>query len=202
MVVLARRLADAGHAPSMFGYSVARDPLDRIAEDFTEHISRTIARAGEGGSAYAVIGHSLGNVITRLASPQLPSGFSRFAMLAPPNRSPALARAMRKNRVYRLLTGDAGQKLGDKSFFDGLPLVTVPTLVIAGQASAPWLPFRGAPSDGIVGVAETELPGARHHVVDAAHTFIMNHPQTVRLLLEFLSQETVSHAAERGDRAR
>jgi pimeloyl-ACP methyl ester carboxylesterase len=194
MAVLARRLVRAGHAPSLFGYSVARDPLDRIATELGQHIGRTLARSG--GGRYAVIGHSLGNVVTRLASPRLASGFSGFVMLAPPNRSPALARAMRKHPVYRLLTGDAGQRLGEHAFFEALPTVAVPTLVIAGQASAPWLPFRGAPSDGIVGVAETELQGARHELVDAAHTFIMNHPHTLRLLLEFLEQQTIGSAAE------
>jgi pimeloyl-ACP methyl ester carboxylesterase len=194
MAVLARRLERAGHEPSTFGYFVTRDSLERIALDFLQHVTGTLAASPT--RHYAIIGHSLGNVITRVASPRLPAGFSRFAMLAPPNRSPALARAMRQNPIYRLLTGDAGQKLGDPAFFDALPRVDAPTLVIAGQANAPWLPFRGAPSDGIVGVAETELDGARHQVVDAAHTFIMNHPQTLRSLLQFLEPPSIAGAPQ------
>jgi hypothetical protein len=186
MLLLARRLARAGHAPSPFGYGVAQHELSRIAEDFAAHVART-ARA-EPGAPYAVIGHSLGNVITRLCSPQLPAGFARFVMLAPPNRSPALARAMRKSRLYALLTGDAGKKLGDHGFFEQLPIPDVPTLVIAGQAEARLLPFRGAASDGIVGVHETQLAGARHELVTAAHTFIMNDRRATKLVLEFLEQ--------------
>jgi pimeloyl-ACP methyl ester carboxylesterase len=136
---------------------------------------------------YAVIGHSLGNVITRLCSPQLPAGFARFVMLAPPNRSPALARAMRKSRLFALLTGDAGKKLGDHGFFAELPVPDVPTLVIAGETSSPLLPFRGAASDGVVGVHETHLPGARHELVASAHTFIMNDRRATQLVLDFLA---------------
>ena len=186
MVLLGRRLARAGHEPVPFGYRVTRHDLPRIAEDFRAHVARATSK--EPGAAYAVIGHSLGNVITRLCSPTLPAGFARFVMLAPPNRSPSLARAMRKSRLFALLTGDAGKKLGDHGFFAELPVPDVPTLVIAGRASAPFLPFRGAASDGIVGVHETHLPGAHHALVDAAHTFIMNDRRATKLVLDFLAQ--------------
>jgi pimeloyl-ACP methyl ester carboxylesterase len=183
-VLLARRLARAGHEPSPFGYRVTQHELPRIADDFLAHVKRE--RASAPTAPYAIVGHSLGNVITRLCSPRLPEGFARFVMLAPPNRSPALARAMRKSRLYALLTGDAGRKLGDHGFFDALPIPEVPTLVIAGHARAPHLPFRGAASDGVVSVQETHLPGARHELVAAAHTFIMNDRRATQLLLDFL----------------
>ena len=186
LLLLARRLGRAGHATSAFGYRVAQHELSRIADDFVAHVTRTTQ--AEPGAPYAVIGHSLGNVITRLASPRLPPGFARFVMLAPPNRSPALARAMRKSRLYALLTGDAGKKLGDHGFFAELPVPDVPTLVIAGHAEARLLPFRGAASDGIVGVHETHLAGARHELVTAAHTFIMNDRRATQLLLDFLAK--------------
>jgi hypothetical protein len=107
-------------------------------------------------------------------------------MLAPPNRSPALARAMRRNPLFGVLTGDAGKQLGDHGFYASLPVPDVPTLVIAGDSRVPFLPYRGAASDGVVGMHETQLAGARHEVVPSAHTFIMNHPRAVQLLLEFL----------------
>lgn len=185
LLPLSRKLVRAGHTPSLFAYSVMRAPLATIAAAFVDHV--TAVTAGERGAPYAVIGHSLGNVVTRLASPDLPPGFARFAMLGPPNRSPALARALRKSRVFAVLTGDAGKQLGDHGFFAQLPIPDVPTLVIAGQVQAPILPYRGAASDGVVGVHETQLAGARHEIVPALHTFIMNHPQAVQLLLEFLS---------------
>jgi pimeloyl-ACP methyl ester carboxylesterase len=182
---LARRLAQAGHVPSLYGYAVTRAPLATIAADFADHVAGVTAP--ERGAPYAVIGHSLGNVITRLASTTLPPTFARFGMLAPPNRSPALARAMRRNPLFAVLTGDAGKRLGDHGFYSTLPVPDVPTLVIAGDARVTLMPYRGAASDGVVGVHETELDGARHEVVPAAHTFIMNHPRAIQLLLAFLT---------------
>ena len=92
MAPLAARLKAAGHQPSLFGYSVTFQNLDAIAERFAEKVHAVVDDGDSDG--YAVIGHSLGNVITRMASPELPDGFRRFAMLAPPNHSPATARAL------------------------------------------------------------------------------------------------------------
>ena len=185
LLLLARKLAQAGHVPSLYGYAVMRAPLSTIAAEFADHVAGVTAP--ERGAPYAVIGHSLGNVITRLASPALPATFARFGMLAPPNRSPALARALRTNPLFGFMTGDAGQQLGDPGFYQALPVPAVPTLVIAGDAGRAFLPYRGAPSDGVVGVHETMLAGCRHEVVPAAHTFIMNHPRAVQLLVDFLA---------------
>lgn len=185
LLPLARRLGQAGHTPSLYGYAVTRAPLAAIAADFADHVAGVTAPSR--GAPYAIIGHSLGNVITRLASPILPPTFARFGMLAPPNRSPALARAMRRNPLFGVLTGDAGKQLGDHGFYSALPVPDVPTMVIAGETRVPFLPYRGAASDGVVGVHETQLDGARHEVVPSAHTFIMNHPRALALLLEFLT---------------
>lgn len=185
LALLGRRLRAAGHAPSSFGYQVARESIDRIAGRYVAHVTKVVE--ADGGGPYAVVGHSLGNVITRYAAASLPPGFARFVMLAPPNRSPALARAMRGNTVFRALTRDAGDKLGQRAFFEALPVPNVPTLVIAGVGNPPWLPHRDIASDGIVAIEETRLPGARHETVESTHTFIMNNAEAVRLLLEFLS---------------
>jgi len=190
MAVLGRRLVRYGHRPSLFGYSVSRSPLERIASRFAQHVERGLTEAGGADRAgYAVVGHSLGNVITRLASDALPPGFERFVMLAPPNRPPALARLLRDNPVYRALTRDAGQRLADPAFFSELSTPKVPTLVLAGSSAPPWLPHRGRPSDGIVAIAETALDGAEHEVLPASHTFIMNDPSVARRVVEFLDAE-------------
>jgi hypothetical protein len=48
---------------------------------------------------------------------------------------------------------------------------------------------RDEPSDGIVTVAETKLPGmADFATVDASHTWIMNHPEVRAMVLEFLAR--------------
>jgi pimeloyl-ACP methyl ester carboxylesterase len=192
MALLGRRLKAAGHEVLAFNYFVAKDALDVIRARFVEHVEEH--RKGE---PFAVIGHSLGNIITRLALPALTTtdrpGLERFIMLAPPNQPPVLARALEKNRVFRALTRDAGTKLLDQAFYADLPLPEIPTLVVAGNKGpkARWLPFKGEPSDGVVRVEETRLPGIPHVEVPAIHTFIMNDAEVARIALRFLERGTL-----------
>jgi triacylglycerol lipase len=187
MILLARRLRQAGHETSSFGYFVTRDTLEGIAGRFTDHVEKHAA-----GEEYGVMGHSLGNVLTRLASPRLPR-MRRFIMLAPPNQPPVMARALQNSPVFRALTRDAGEKLRDPQFFERLPVPSCPSLIIAGTRgpSARFLPFRGARSDGVVAVEETRLHGVPHIEVESVHTFIMNSAEVARLALQFLKAGTL-----------
>lgn len=205
MWLLAWRLRQAGHQPSLFAYAVSLTPLDEIVAKLKTQVAATLAAdlaaapkpaAVAGGPAdpppqYAVIGHSLGNLLTRLASPELPAGFCRFVQLAPPNQSPATARLLRDQALFQAITQDAGRKLVDEDFFATLPVPAVPTLILAGDAGPrqPFLPpFRGEPNDGVLTVEETRLPGIAHLVLPAIHTFIMNRRDTTRAILAFLDE--------------
>jgi hypothetical protein len=191
LALLARRLKAAGHDVDTWGYFVTKDALDVIAHRFSSFV-REKTREGE---PFAVVGHSLGNIITRLAMPEL-ANMARFIMLAPPNQPPVMARALEGNPIFKVLTRDAGRKLLDAAFYERLPVPSCPTLVIAGNRgpSAKWLPFRGEPSDGVVRVEETRLPGVPHVEVPAIHTFIMNDADVARLTLRFLEAGTLEGA--------
>jgi hypothetical protein len=196
MWLLAWRLRQAGHLPSLFAYAVTLTPLPEIVEKLKRHVADRVAP----GEPYAVIGHSLGNLLTRLASPELPGGFCRFVQLAPPNHSPASARLLRDQRLFQAITRDAGRKLVDETFFDAVPVPAVPTLIVAGDAGPrqPFLPpFRGEPNDGVLSVEETRLPGIAHLVLPAFHTFIMNRRDATRAILAFLeeAQEEAARSA-------
>jgi triacylglycerol lipase len=210
--LLRHRLRRAGHDVRGFHYMVTRESLAEVAARFR---ARVLGDAGAARGArnvagdvdvepYAIVGHSLGNVITRLCLP-LP-GLCRFVMLAPPNRPPVLARALQRSRllrpVFRALTQDAGDKLGDDDFYAGLPIPDVPSLVVAGNHGPRqrWLPFAGAASDGVVAVDETRLPGIPHVEVRALHTFLMNDARVARLVLDFLAHGE-AHAAKDAVRA-
>lgn len=188
---LAWRLRAQSHQPTLFGYAVTVEPLERIAERFL----RRIAEVQTMGEPYAVIGHSLGNLITRFASPQLPSGFTRFIQLAPPNQSPSIARMLGENTLFKAFTQDAGRKLIDAEFFAGLPIPAVPTLIVAGDAGPrlPVGPFAES-NDGILRVAETQLEGIAHLVVPAMHTFLMNRQDATRAVLSFLEHADLEQA--------
>jgi hypothetical protein len=165
---------------------VIRQSLAQIAETFLAHVQEVVGE--DGGGAYAIIGHSLGNVITRLVSPDLPPGFERFIMLAPPNRPVAMAKLLRNNPVFRLATQDAGQKIGDETFYETLPLPTVPSLIIAGTLGprASWLPFGDSPNDSVVGLEETRLEGVPVLEVPGVHTFLMNRLDVFQAIRDFL----------------
>jgi pimeloyl-ACP methyl ester carboxylesterase len=184
MMLLALRLERAGIHTSRFGYSVIAHDLEAIVARFVAHV-RERARG-----PYAIVGHSLGNVIARMAMRELPPGLSRLAMLAPPNQRPRLAARFRDVPLYRALTRDTGQKLADAAFYDALPVPSVPTMVFAGTAGprARWLPFGDAASDGVVSVEETRLPGAEHREVRAIHTLIMNDASVATAIARFLRE--------------
>ncbi len=187
MWILKHRLQRAGYRVSLFGYLVTSNTLDTICERFLDHVAQQLGRGGR--SSYAVVGHSLGNIITRYSSPRLPAGFERFVMLAPPNRPPAMARALRDNWLFKAATRDAGQRLSDDQFYAALPVPEVPSLIIAGTRGPRfrWLPFRGKTNDTIVGLEETFLEGIPVQRVHAAHSFLMNRRDVFRWVDAFLS---------------
>jgi hypothetical protein len=221
MWLMKKRLERAGYACSLFGYSVALKDLDEIVDRFlsrvhetvgaasrpenpsplpspatgegaTSHPQDTASRPGKASLRYAVVGHSLGNVIARLATPRLPPGWCRFAMLAPPNRASVMAQALGDNAIYRATTRDTGQKLTDEAFFAGLPMPEVPSLIIAGTRGprAAWLPFRGEPNDAVLKVAETELEGVPRIEVDGIHSFLMNRRDVFEAIRDFFASGT------------
>ncbi len=217
MLLLQRRLAASGYRPSRFDYMVALADLQTIANSFVSHVREVVeqdseetrrelaagefASESEAKASYAVVGHSLGNIITRLASPLLPVGFRRFIMLAPPNRPSVMARMLRDNPVFRLATRDAGQKIGDEEFYARLPVPQVPSLIIAGTQGprSPWLPFEGQPNDAVVRVEETHLEGVPTLEVPGIHTFLMNRSDVQQAIETFLDDPTgaLRGAAER-----
>lgn len=192
LALLSGRLKRAGHDVSSFGYFVSRDALDVIGDQFVDQI------VSHGGldAPFAVIGHSLGNIITRSVLPLL-TGLTHFVMLAPPNQSPALARRLQNNPIFKALTQDAGRKLADAAtFYAALPVPVVPTLIIAGTRGPRFegSPWEGKTNDGVVAVDETRLSGSNieHVTVSAVHTLIMNDAEATRLALAFLSSSSSS----------
>ncbi len=189
MWLLARRLKDAGYRPSLFGYAVTLADLEEIKARLVAKVRKVLADDVAAGAAacYAVVGHSLGNLVTRLASPKLPAGFCRFAMLAPPNRPPVMADTLKDNPLFRALTRDAGRRLADEEFFTSLPVPQVPSLIIAGTGGpqAAWLPFAGRPNDAILRVDETSLEGVPTIEVPGVHTFLMNRADVFAAICDF-----------------
>jgi len=191
---LSGRLSKMGHHTSLFGYRVFNHPLERIATDFANHIQqvRSATRTNEPDKPqvpYVIIGHSLGNIVARMALPMLEDLPRQLVMLGPPNNSPRLARRLKNRILFRILTGNAGLHMAAPEFYENLPVPQMPTLVIAGSGGPKGRlsPFGQNDSDGVVAVSETFLKGAAHTVIPAIHTFLMDHPQTYSLISEFFN---------------
>lgn len=172
---LGRTLRTDGHATHLLGYVAAVESMERIVE-------RTVTRLtalGTGSAPYAVVGHSLGNILLRLAIDRLSQAERpvHHVMLAPPNRCPRLARRIHRHWPYRVVMGEAGQRLADPTFVDSLPAPVIPYTIIAGTGGASgWVsPFAGDPNDGVVAVEETRIRADDVVIeVPRGHTFIMN----------------------------
>lgn len=185
---LGRRLREAGHSTSFFAYGVRTERLEAIARRFAREVDHSTH-----GRPYAVIGHSLGNLIYRLAEPELSALPSQVVMLAPPNQPSAVARVVSELPVWRALfpivAGSAAKHLVDPQFYASLPPLRAKTTIFAGDRGPRLtLAFANAPNDGLVTVEETRLPGVDHEVVPAIHTFLMNDPRVVRRILGLLSR--------------
>jgi hypothetical protein len=184
MLPLGHYLRAQGHDVSFFGYSVARRDFVRNAQLLLHHIT-----ANQQNAPYGIVAHSLGGVLTRFISAELPPGWTKFIMLGPPNRPVVMAKRLTQNHLYHQLTGSSGQLLGSEEFYERLPIPTVDTLVISGRRGRTdrFSPFGDLANDGIVSVEETRLEGAEQLVVPAIHTWIMNDPVARLVMKEFLS---------------
>ncbi len=181
MALLGHRLKRAGYEIHLFRYSPRRATLDELSRGLQTLIEEKVE-----ARSYHLIGHSLGNIIVRHGFRQnYRSGLERIVMLAPPNGPAALASSLRHNRLYRWWTGDSGQKLGDRAFYQTLPIPSVDFAVLAGDRGH-RLAF-DEPNDGVIRVENTKLDGmTAFKVLHRTHTFIMLSGETFELCEHFL----------------
>ncbi len=192
MLILKKRFRKAGYSVENFPYSQTKEPLDDISKRLTEFIGARVKTP-----RYHLLGHSLGNVIIRRAFAHgYPEGLGRIVMLAPPNSPSRYARKLKRNLIYKWLTGDSGQKLSDEQFYRSLPLPNVEFGVIAGDKGQD-VGFE-VPNDGLVAVEVTKLAGMKDFVVvHRTHTFIMNSKEVFLLCRRFLESGRFTPPGER-----
>lgn len=136
--------------------------------------------------------HSLGGIVLRqyLSNHRI-ENLGRVVMLAPPNQGSELADKLKKNWLYRLTTGPAGQQLGtnDLSLPNQLGPAHFELGIIAGDRSlnplfSKWIP---GPDDGKVSVRSTQLSGMRDFLlIHHSHTWMMWNKQVNAAVIFFL----------------
>ena len=180
---MAQSLSDAGLFPVRVDYPSTRRPLEAHVEQVVELIRHLDVRR------VSFVTHSLGGIITRgvLAHPKLDVDVHRIVMCAPPSQGASLARVLKTRvpSVFGAVMGPTGSQLAAGVDY---PVPHAPFMIIAGSRGPKGLnPWLEGDDDGIVAVEETKLPGMQEHViVDAIHTFVMDHPDARKAAVRFL----------------
>lgn len=186
---LRRFVERAGYETWARTYPSREVPLAEMAHEVGGWIREELA-----GRPLLGVTHSMGGIVVRHLRDAL--AWERVVMLAPPNTGSQVAGHLKQSRLFRWYFGPAGQELGDPS---GWPPPPHPTGVIAGTKGASlgnppsWLTTglsmldRDQAHDGTLLVSETRHPAMSDFAtVDASHTWIMNHPRTLELVVHFL----------------
>lgn len=188
MEPMARTLNHQGFSTLNVPYPSIRLPIPTLVRYVDHEISRIAA-----GQPVHLVTHSLGGIIARsLIAETRDWKPGRLVMLAPPNSGSEIVDWSKRHPMLHWLLGPAGRSLGQ----DGIPS-TLPPLpdgieaaVIMGKRGT--IPFfqhlLDATNDGIVSAEKGRISGIKDFaIVDAGHTFIQTHPETIRLVIEFLN---------------
>ena len=187
MEPLARSLDQQGFSTLNLPYPSTRLPIPVLVQRVRREIERI---AGE--RPVHLITHSLGGIIARamIGEPRT-WNMGRLVMLAPPNGGSEIVDWSKGHPMIHWLLGPAGRALGTRGFPQSLPPLPEhleAAIIMGSRGSIPF--FRkllDQENDGIVSAAKGRITGIKGYaVVDADHTFIQTHPETVRLAIEFL----------------
>jgi pimeloyl-ACP methyl ester carboxylesterase len=186
MQPMADYLRAQGYDVIVFGYASTRQTIGQQAQDLSSVLSHLA-----GYRRVHFVGHSLGCLIVRqwlkTAPDQADPPIGRVVMLAPPNNGSQLAARLRRNPVFLLALGPAGQEIADWNSLEPSLATPADFGVIAGDCSMLGNPLLDAAGDLVVTLEETRLPGMRDFAcVDATHTFLMRNPEVKRITLNFL----------------
>lgn len=175
--------------------------LGRV-QDHATALAGVIDSLGPDVKEIHFVAHSLGNIVVRnylyqrqnveqgqTTDPRL----TRMVMFGPPNQGSRLARLLALDPAFNAVAGVSGRQLSQSwaELEAELAVPRFPFAVIAGGGDEPdWVErvvFDG-PSDRIVSVAETHLPGAVLEVqLPIAHTFMMRDPRAMQIAVDFLT---------------
>lgn len=174
-----------------FGYATRTHSLERHGERLEQFLADWLAGPVP---TLGILTHSMGGLVARSylarAAAATQSQTQRVVMLAPPNQGAALAERMKDFRPYRWLYGAAADELlPTRAALLPAPPASAAVLVLAGGRHGSEVGYsRRIPgnNDGLVGVAETALPGITPEFVGGVHSTLQWRPQVLRRAVRFL----------------
>ena len=163
---ISRVLQKHRHRPSIFSYATYRGHIEEHADALAQHIDATI-----GESPFAMVGHSLGGLLTHTVLPRLRRPPERLVFIATPHQGCERAQKARVALYARFFTGPARRAA------QGVPLGHhgISTGVIYGR------------KDRIVRPAEAKLEGAIDLELPFGHNELLLRAQTAHAVLRFLT---------------
>lgn len=188
---LKRALGENGYQVAAIAYPSTRRSLGRNAESLKELVENL-----EGVDRVSFVTHSLGGLLVRELLARGGDWRDRIevgavVMTASPSRGAAIADALSGVPPFSWILGE-GLVAATRAEASSLPAPDVPFgIVAAGRGGTGYNPFLSGDDDLLVTVDETRLDGAADWLyVSGAHTFVMNHPETVEATLNFLDHGT------------
>lgn len=202
MDLLANKLqSERGFQTINFQYASSRETI----QDHARNLACVIDGLGPQVTEIHFVAHSMGNLVVRNYLHQRQNGadgcdprLTRMVMLGPPNQGSQLARLLKNNLAFEAVAGVSGQQLSQHwtDLADELAVPHFPFAIIAGGGEKGNLYERAVfdgPSDLVVAVPETQLPGAALHLqTPVTHTFMMEDPKVMNIVAQFLSTSTVT----------
>lgn len=193
---LEQALKETGYDVAGVGYPSTRRSLSANADSLEALIGDL-----DGVRRISFVTHSLGGLLVRELLARDAAWRDRIAvdavvMIAPPSQGSAMADVLQYVPPVNLLLW--------RGLFDAttdhagtLPAPDIPFgIVAAGRGGAGYNPLLGGDDDFLVAVGETRLDGASDWVqVHAPHTVVMNRPETVHAVMNFLEYKRFAGAA-------
>ncbi|MFG0263540.1 MAG: esterase/lipase family protein, partial [Rhodopirellula sp. JB055] len=177
-----------------FGYASTRGSLAESAAALREVLEHQSPDA-----QFAIVGHSMGNIITRHLIGDLQADgdpgnllprMRSMVMLGPPNQGAAIARRLAPTGVFGLVAGPGAMELGSRwsEVESNLATPPFPFAIVAGKVSSPIPnPLVNGEGDFVVSLEEAQLEGAQTvHEVPVLHSFLMEEPEVQDWTIEFL----------------
>ncbi|CAI8153076.1 MAG: Uncharacterised protein [Pseudidiomarina mangrovi] len=186
-----RELSRNGFITQRFDYFVSLSSFAQIKSRLKQRIV-DLATAGD----YILVGHSLGGVLIRAALNDLPVSVRlprHVYLLGSPMRSSLLAKKLRPNPLFRLLTGDCGALLGSDKRMQMIGSLTTPTSAIIGARTIALTRriFQQQPNDGVVTQYETSASWFQHEIeLPLIHSVLPSSTQIARLISADFSNAT------------
>ena len=184
-------LRNKGFSTYSLNYPSTFQTVESHADDI-EHLLNSL----DGVTSVSIIGHSLGGLIARELLSRKDSWRKKIEakqliMLGTPNNGARLADMMSKIGLFHAIAGPSGQDLRPYNI-QKLHAPDIPTYIIAGGRGTKtgFNPIFGEDNDGITAVSETIVDDMKDfRLVSVIHTTIMDHPNTLQAILDFIHSE-------------